>query len=80
MYKIFIDNTRISHHQWATIGIRELKECLDENEHESIQFSSDYSLRIYSSICLYLDENNHWQSDGLTVNRNFIDNCSRISI
>ncbi|CAF2746440.1 unnamed protein product [Rotaria sp. Silwood2] len=38
-YTYFIDNTRISHHQWAVIGIREIKECnhdnLDDNNWQS---------------------------------------------
>lgn len=80
MYKIFINNTRISHHQWAMVGIREMKECLDDNDYDPIQFSSDYSIRIYSSVCSYLDENNHWQSDGLTVSLKLSEYRSLISI
>ncbi|CAM2704040.1 unnamed protein product [Rotaria socialis] len=66
-YTYFIDNTRISHHQWAIVGIREMKQCNKDNLSDSIQFSSDYSIRIYTSGCYYLDSNNNWQSDGLKV-------------
>ncbi|CAF4409745.1 unnamed protein product, partial [Adineta steineri] len=34
---------------------------------ESINFTSNYELRIYTSGCYYLDENNSWKSDGLIV-------------
>ncbi|CAF2051343.1 unnamed protein product [Rotaria magnacalcarata] len=66
-YTYFIDNTRISHHQWAIVGIREMKQCNKDNLSDNIQFSSDYSIRIYTSGCYYLDSNNNWQSDGLKV-------------
>ncbi|CAF3361707.1 unnamed protein product [Rotaria sp. Silwood1] len=66
-YTYFIDNTRISHHQWAVIGVREMKECNRDNLDDNIQFSSDYSIRMYTSGCYYLDDDNNWQSDGLIV-------------
>ena len=68
-YTYFIDNTRISHHQWAIVGIREMKECNKDSLGDNIQFSSDYSIRIYTSGCYYLDSNNNWQSDGLKVRK-----------
>lgn len=34
---------------------------------EPADFTSEYYLRIYSSGCYYLDQNNNWQSDGLWV-------------
>jgi hypothetical protein len=68
-YTYFIANDRISHHQWAILGIREMKECTQDNLNHNIQFTSDYSIRIYTSGCYYLDNNNNWQSDGLMVNR-----------
>ncbi|CAF5159761.1 unnamed protein product, partial [Rotaria sp. Silwood1] len=61
-YTYFIDNTRISHHQWAVIGVREMKECNRDNLDDNIQFSSDYSIRMYTSGCYYLDDDNNWQS------------------
>jgi hypothetical protein len=69
-YTYFIDNNRILHHQWAILGIREMKECKYDNLNNNIQFSSDYSIRIYTSGCYYLDNNNNWQSDGLIVSKN----------
>jgi hypothetical protein len=68
-YTYFIDNTRISDHQWAIVGIREMKECNHNNLDNNIQFSSDYSIRIYTSGCYYLDSKQNWQSDGLIVNK-----------
>lgn len=47
-----------------------MKECKYETINENIQFSSDYSIRIYTSGCYYLDENNNWQSSGFKVNQN----------
>jgi hypothetical protein len=34
---------------------------------EKFNFTSNYELRIYTSGCYYLDENNNWQSNGLIV-------------
>ncbi len=34
---------------------------------EQFNFTSDYELRIYTSGCYYLDQNNTWKSDGLLV-------------
>jgi len=47
-----------------------MKECKQDNLNNNIQFSSDYSIRIYTSGCYYLNNNNNWQSDGLTVSKN----------
>jgi hypothetical protein len=47
-----------------------MKECKQDNLNDNIQFSSDYSIRIYKSGCYYLDNNNNWQSNGLKVNKN----------
>jgi hypothetical protein len=69
-YTYFIGNTRILHHQWAILGIREMKECNRDNLNSNIQFSFDYSVRMYTSGCYYLDNQNNWQSDGLIVSEN----------
>lgn len=69
-FTYFIDNMRVSHHQWAIFGIREMKGCNRHNLDDNVQFSSDYSIRTYTSGCYYLDDNNQWQSDGLIVNEN----------
>ncbi|UJR25593.1 hypothetical protein I4U23_006937 [Adineta vaga] len=66
-YTYFISNTRIAYHQWAIIGIRELKTCHFDNFNDKNEFSSNYSIRMYTSGCYYLDKYHTWQSDGLTV-------------
>ncbi|CAF4101680.1 unnamed protein product, partial [Adineta steineri] len=61
-------------------GIRELNSteinnyCLNNSSintlpitDESINFTSNYELHIYTSSCYYLDESNNWKSDGLIV-------------
>ncbi|CAF2889707.1 unnamed protein product [Rotaria sp. Silwood2] len=40
-YTYFIDNTRISHHQWTVIGIREIKECNHDNLDDNNNWQSD---------------------------------------
>ncbi len=35
-------------------------------------FTSNYELRVYTSGCYYLDQNNQWKSDGLVVNISFL--------
>lgn len=66
-YTYFLDNQQISHHQSAIFGIRELKQCQEDDLDTPVRFTSDYSLRMYTSGCYYLDNKNHWQSDGLLV-------------
>ena len=34
---------------------------------ERFNFTSNYQLRVYTSGCYYLDQNNQWKSDGLMV-------------
>jgi hypothetical protein len=79
IYTYFIDNQQTSNHQSLIFGLRELNST--ENLHfcsnfsiinppipnEKFHFTSNYDLRIYTSGCYYLDENNNWQSDGLIV-------------
>ncbi|UJR09103.1 hypothetical protein I4U23_013350 [Adineta vaga] len=82
MYKYYIDNEETSDHQSLIFGIRELS-ILEMNEYcwnnktldnSSVpvtdiecNFTSNYELRIYTSGCYYLDENNNWKSEGLVV-------------
>ncbi|CAF1236168.1 unnamed protein product [Adineta ricciae] len=68
-YIYFLPNTLISHHQWAVLGIRELKKCKINGQHGDNRFSSDYSIRMYTSGCYYLHKDQTWQSDGLTVGK-----------
>ncbi|UJR38896.1 hypothetical protein I4U23_031564 [Adineta vaga] len=60
----FIDNQKTINHQTLIIGLREL------TSNESLQFRSNYQLRIFTSGCYYLDENNECKSDGLIVGSN----------
>ncbi|CAF4397681.1 unnamed protein product, partial [Adineta steineri] len=78
IYRYFIDNQQTPGHQSLIFGMRELNSteinnyCLNNSSintslpiiDESINFTSNYELRIYTSGCYYLDENNDWKSDG----------------
>jgi len=80
LYRYFLDNEQTERHESFIVGIREL--TLDEDFNycsnnlsmnilpvtdNRYNFTCDYELRIYSSGCYYLNENNEWQSDGLRV-------------
>lgn len=81
IYEHYIDNQRTLGHRLLIFGLRELNST--ESDHyctlnstnlkelpkinSKIHFTFDYSLRIYASACYYLDKNNQWKSDGLTV-------------
>ncbi|CAF4238484.1 unnamed protein product, partial [Adineta steineri] len=79
LYKYFIDNQQTSDHQSIIYGLRELNstEMMNTCSNSSVSslpitdqrfnFTSNYQLRIYTSGCYYLDKNNQWKSDGLTV-------------
>ena len=78
-HTFFIDNQQTLGHQSVIFGLRELnaKEIRDLCSSSSTRslpikdqpanFSANYELRVYTSGCYYLDTNNQWQSDGLTV-------------
>ncbi|CAF4402529.1 unnamed protein product, partial [Adineta steineri] len=80
-YRYFINNQQTLGHQSLIFGIRELNSteiknyCLNNSSintslpitDKSFNFTSDYELRIYTSGCYYLDDNNSWKSDGLIV-------------
>lgn len=77
----FIDNHRTAGHQSVVFGLRELSSkeanvsCGNNGSmvdappiaDRPFNFTSDYDLRVFSSGCYYLDAQNRWQSDGLTV-------------
>jgi hypothetical protein len=80
VYSHFIDNHRTAGHQSVVYGLRELSSkevnaaCVSSSmvgsppiTDQAFNFTSDYELRVYSSGCYYLDAQNRWQSDGLTV-------------
>ena len=84
IYKYFIDNQQAAGHRSILFGIRELdsteilsfraKSSLPSSSiiHRKLNFTNDYELRLYTSGCYYLDENNNWKSDNLLVSENFI--------
>ncbi|UJR19272.1 hypothetical protein I4U23_022401 [Adineta vaga] len=79
IYTYYIDNQRTIGHQSVIFGLRELNETeLNERcanlsiidppiTNERINFTSNYQMRIYTSGCYYLNENQQWKSDGLLV-------------
>lgn len=78
-HRYFIDNNKTVGHRSVLIGVRELHP--NEISHfqtrstskslptlnGNVNFTSDYGLRVYTSGCYYLDQNNNWKSDGLFV-------------
>ncbi|CAF1191151.1 unnamed protein product [Adineta steineri] len=79
IYTYFIDNQQTSGHQSIIFGLRELNSteirdyCSNSQltsppiTNQRFNFTSNYELRLYTSGCYYLDENNQWKSDGLLV-------------
>ena len=81
IYKYFFDNRQTRDHQWLIFGLREVNMsemdvyCSNygvKNESwprfdERYEFRWNYEVRVYTSGCYYLDENNQWKSDGLVV-------------
>lgn len=79
LYTFFIDNQRTKGHQSVIYALRELNSMEREGvcsnpstissllQNQAFDFTSNYEIRVYSSGCYYLDENNYWQSDGLVV-------------
>ncbi|CAF3412739.1 unnamed protein product, partial [Rotaria socialis] len=76
-FTMFLNNTRVTNHDMAVLGIREVDTsiyCHNKSRtlpwlHDQIgfHFTQDYSLRVFVSGCYYLDENHEWRSDGLIV-------------
>ncbi len=77
----YIDNQQTADHQILIFSLQELDfiemndYCLNNSSRTNLsirndqsRFTSNYELRIYTSGCYYLDENNSWQSNGLKVN------------
>ncbi|CAF0777082.1 unnamed protein product [Adineta steineri] len=81
IYKYFINNQQTYGHQSLIFGLRELNStefinyCSNNNNtnndlpitDEKFNFTSNYQLRIYTSGCYYLDQNNQYKSDGVIV-------------
>ena len=83
-YRHFIDNQRIDHHRFVIYALREMNDgelstfCstpftnltpTSSQFTASRNFTSDYEVRAYTSGCYYLDKDNQWKSDGLTVSK-----------
>jgi len=73
-YKYYVDNIKTAGHKSLFVGIRELGEneiclinSLPEITDQPYGFLSNYSVRIYSSGCYYLDEKGRWKSNGMKV-------------
>ena len=81
LYTFFIDNHRTSNHHSVIFGLRELNSseksqfCSNLSPmskdpplpNEQFNFTFDYELRLFTSACFYLDDNQQWKSDRLTV-------------
>lgn len=79
IYTYYTDNEMNFGHQSLIFGLRELNStetktfCRNQSHQFSpipdrpIHFTTDYSLRTYTSGCYYLDSMNNWRSDGLLV-------------
>ena len=65
LYTYFLGNDQTLNHRSVIFGLRELNSCSISDERTD--FSSNYELRLFTSACYYLDDQNRWQSDGLTV-------------
>jgi hypothetical protein len=79
LYSYFLDNTKTVNHQYALFGIRELSStefstyCLNNTASTvpitdaTVNFTSNYYIRAYTSACYYLDQNSYWQTNQLVV-------------
>ena len=80
VYTYFLDNQQTVDHQSVIFGLRELNStelnhfCSNRSANATLprsdspfHFTSNYELRLYTSGCYYLDQNNQWRSDGLVV-------------
>ena len=75
IYTYFFDNQLTQNHQSLVFGLRELNSTYCPNSspmnppiiNERYNFTSNYELRVYSSGCYYLDQNNQWNGQGLRV-------------
>ena len=78
-HSFFIDNEQTLAHESVIFGLRQLNAeeihdlCSPSSTRrlpvtdQRVNFSANYDLRVYTSGCYYLDDNNQWQADGLLV-------------
>lgn len=94
-YRYFINNQQTNNHRSFIFGFRQLTEnelihyCSNQSDSVSIRsppmtnqssrFTTNYRLRLYTSSCLYFDDQDQlWKSDGLVVrDRDFFGKFSR---
>lgn len=55
-YRYMIDNRRTQGHRFLLFGLKEQN-----------NLTTEYQYRVYRSGCYYLDKDNQWKADGLTV-------------
>ena len=93
-YEFFLDNQQTSNHQSFIFGLRELNdsEQLDycssgsnqmnqpPTTDTSVSFTANYKLRVFTSACYYLDDNQQWNGTGLVVREKKITNAISFSI
>ena len=79
-HSFFVDNDQTRNHKSLVFGLRELNSseivsyCSNNRSqlnppitNQRFNFTSNYKLRVYSSGCYFLDENNQWNDRGLQV-------------
>ena len=75
-FTFFLDNHQTLNHRSIIFGLRELtsQEMNNRSSNDSLpitdqpfHFTAPYGLRLFTSGCFYLDDNQQWQSDGLVV-------------
>ncbi|CAF4044663.1 unnamed protein product, partial [Rotaria sp. Silwood2] len=82
IYSYFLDNTRTINHEYVIFGIRELNStefqsyCSNNASLSSlmppiadttVNFTSNYHIRTYTSACYYLDKDSYWQTKDIVV-------------
>ena len=78
LFGLFLDNHRTRGHEFVVFGVREVNGsewCVGAGAppsrapvfDDAVKYTANYEVRTYLSGCYYLDENNEWQSEGLTV-------------
>ena len=82
VFEYFLDNEQTFGHPSLIFGLRELNDtelhhyCHNASlvplqppitDNEGFHFTADYELRLFTSGCYYLDENQQWKADGLRV-------------
>ena len=79
MYSYFLDNRQTVNHEYVMFGLRELNPmefstyCSGNIRSPApitdatVNFTSNFYIRAYTSGCYYLNEQSRWQTDNLVV-------------